>query len=236
MVAQAQTRQFRCVPFRGTVGEFLCVHNNAPRVDDVDVITITDLDVRQEAAERVIRGWTKMGKRLDEQDTVGSINADGGMAKQVVDWTFFDAKRALLGKGKADRRPVRTPFIHGDQGDITAMFVDSNDVPEEATSTDYIKCVCDPYQTECLEAIENNYDGVILDFYTNGIPMNWNDPTGPRLDVETSRNVICLLNQIQEMKGLGLERVPDDLRQQLSRLRKKAKKAGFDLSLMTGML
>lgn len=185
-----------------TIGEFLCHHSSETPFENVDVPS--SRDIRQDAALRAVLGLRKLGKSVSH-DAVAAFDAEPKIAAQAYRWARNDALRKHLGRGKQPRPGVqrRIPGDDGATGDIAER-------------------IADPAQRTTLEAVEDDYSGKLRRLWDTGIEG---------LTLSQSRQAIWLMWQIQRIKDRGAGRVPDKLRQQVSRLRRET-----GLSLNTKLL
>lgn len=191
--------------FRQSIGEFLCIH---PRIDPVELMDRpSPLDVKQEAAIGAVVGLRKLGKDAPCDELVATFDAEPRIAAQAYRWAYHDALRKQLGRGKQPRLTVvrSSQLTGGDRYDPPGS-------PDGRTNRDPIDALRDPTQEEALTAVEDDHAGELQRLWDEGIEG---------LTVDQTRRVVRLMRHVQQMKVQGITRIPDDIRQQLSRLRKE---------------
>lgn len=187
--------QSRPYPFERSIGAFLCDHPVLPPIEDVS--RPDPRDIKQDAAIRALIGLRKLGKDIGD-DLMAAFNADPGIAIRAYQWAHRDALRKQFGRGlRSHAKLVRQSPIKSDNG-----------------PTNHEACALLPDLDSQLqfEAIEDDFLGELRWLWNHGIEG---------LTLEQTRRVLHLMRHVQLMKDQGQKRVPDNVRQQLSRLRRE---------------
>jgi hypothetical protein len=174
-----------------SLGTFLCKQPWTEKTERGD--SLCPSDIKQDALVRFLNAQQAQANSKDPFDLISAIDANPGLAATAYRWARYDALRRELGRGKNRRSKS---YFQQSGADAEHLEPEVMDLAQE----DEFLLVEADSKTE----IEHLWvDGV------EGVPLT------------DLRQAIRTLITVQELKAAGVARVPDHLRKQLSRLRKR---------------
>lgn len=99
-----------------TIGYFLTMHSEIPRVEHVDEVRAGDRDVRQEAVIRALIAARKYNLDIDLDDlalALDEMDEEHRFVSVALRWSYADARRDLHGRSRNGSRKWRTERIDG---------------------------------------------------------------------------------------------------------------------------
>jgi len=192
-----------------TIGEFLCIHKMKP-IDNVDVISSQDFDIRQDAALRAFSKFQTQGMAIiSDEHFIEVLNDNEPVAKASLRYARLDALRAK--NGSASWRNDANAALARNVSNTTSL--DHVSPSEDSDGEDLVTSLIDPDWEVAFEAIESDWNAEMREVFKSAEPIQ--------------REAIKFMAYLLDQKSQGFAIDSNSTRSKLKRLRKAS---GFALN------